>query len=335
MIRRPARSSSAFTLIELLVVIAIIALLISLLLPALGTAREAGRRTKCLAAQKMIVLAAMMYADQHKNGVFIPTVNGGDDDLAYLSDFIEQPQAAICASTRNHVDARAVLLADDPRNKYGHNAFIHLIESADDAFDNVGPVSYPDFPKGGHSFEVWSWMSSVENSSRYIYPTGWYDRSWGYSSHYQQRNVKPGDPCWIVEGATTNPNADENPEPAPGNRSILKNTRNVEMPSRMLLVLDSDQDHRDNDPETLNNWPEVHNNHGKDGVQMGFLDGHAAFVKRGPKLVEAYLWSNTTAASDVRNNITQGRRFHPGVIQRATRVDRSNAVEWVIEHAAP
>lgn len=335
MTRATARHRSAFTLIELLVVIAIIALLVSLLLPALGTAREAGRRTKCLAAQKMIVLAAMMYADQHRNGVFIPTPGGGDDDLAYLSDFIEQPQAAICASTRNVVDAKAVLYADDPRNKYGHNAFVHLIASADNGLDNVGTISYPDFSKGGHSFEVWSWMSSVEASSRFIYPTGWYDRSWGNNSHYQQRAIKPGDPIWRVEGASLNPSLEDNPEPAPGRRSILKNLRNVEHPSRMLIVLDSDQDHRDNNAETLNNWPEAQNNHGKDGVQMGFLDGHAGFIKRGPKLIEAYLWSNTTAATDVRTNITQGRRLHPGVVQRTTRVENSNAIQWVIDRPAP
>jgi len=83
---------------------------------------------------------------------------------------------------------------------------VHLIASADNGLDNVGTISYPDFSRGGHSFEVWSWMSSVEASSRFIYPSGWYDRSWGTNSHYTQRNIKPGDPVWRVEGASLNPN---------------------------------------------------------------------------------------------------------------------------------
>jgi len=80
----PNRTNSllraGFTLIELLVVIAIIAILMSILIPALNRAREQGKRAACLSNLKNLTLAWMMYADENDDKL----VNGDTEE--YSSD---------------------------------------------------------------------------------------------------------------------------------------------------------------------------------------------------------------------------------------------------------
>ena len=100
--------SKGFTLVELLVVIGIIALLISILLPALNRARNSANATACLAQQRQIAMGSLMYALEWKgkfpiqantmnwwgmapnNGLLLPT----DDNvmtelLPYIGDALK------------------------------------------------------------------------------------------------------------------------------------------------------------------------------------------------------------------------------------------------------
>lgn len=70
--------NNAFTLIELLVVISIISLLISILLPALGSARKAARSMQCLTLLKQYGAANYLYAADH-HGWYIPIRKDNSD----------------------------------------------------------------------------------------------------------------------------------------------------------------------------------------------------------------------------------------------------------------
>jgi len=133
-----------FTLIELLIVIAIIAVLIGMLLPAMGKAREAGRLVVCLSNQRQIGMALSMYASTYKEFTprecgasevgfppQVPAYRGSSRNLAWaftLRPFVD-PRANTLDATGGLGDQYrdATYYRDPSRRKDPHN--IHYVNN--------------------------------------------------------------------------------------------------------------------------------------------------------------------------------------------------------------
>lgn len=114
----------AFTLIELLVVIAIVAILIGILLPGLGAAREASRTTVCSSNCRQLGMACLMYANDHKErvwpaNIWLRSPDHTGDRPGLIWEYVQQADAiwgAPRTKDKPRTRARCVLLSGRVRH---------------------------------------------------------------------------------------------------------------------------------------------------------------------------------------------------------------------------
>lgn len=159
---------SAFTLVELLVVIGIIALLISILLPALGRAREQANAVKCLSNLKSLGQAVLLYSNQNR-GCVLPSViwkNGVGPDF--------WPELLISARVLPGQSGQGAVSGNGAESSFTNSIFV---------CPSAAPVAYQDSVNDGSRIN----LSNVLMTSKPTYT------KWSYGINGTSHRAPPAE----------------------------------------------------------------------------------------------------------------------------------------------
>jgi prepilin-type N-terminal cleavage/methylation domain-containing protein len=249
----------AFTLVELLVVIGIIALLIAMLLPTLKKAKEAANRTRCASNMRQIIMGMQMYSNDDKKKIYLYPSNGGAYDSFYPLHPLKSNAEA------NGLPIPGGLVMGTP--KYVRDLKAFICPSTDNRVDNplhlLNNAPSPSDQSGLHSYE----------------PRMQMDPGITFADGYR---VPENPPDAAGERGTL-----ISANPYDCDRFLWKSQNNCRKVSDILALTDADDQQfagSDN-----NNWPDAVNNHGDDGFNVGYLDGHVVFELTGKPILIVYM----------------------------------------------